>query len=111
MKVLAEAFPGSILVFATMKQETEFSKKEISRIKELAEWGREYDEDRQQTRAPVITLTGTELFTEYTLEETWEKNGGKYKNLIGPTRRPNDLKVLADLTQRLYLGMPPYGLP
>lgn len=111
MKVLAEAIPGSILVFATMKQDAEFSKKEISRIRELAEWGREYDEDRQQTRAPVITLTGTELFTEYTLEETWEKNGGKFKNLIGPTRRPNNLKVLADLTQRLYLGMPPYGLP
>ena len=73
MKSLAETFPGSTLVFAAMKERIDFSKAEINRIKELAEWGREYDEDRQQSRAPVIILTGTELFTEYSLEDSWKK--------------------------------------
>ncbi len=110
MKSLAETFPGSILVFATMKEGTEFSKKEINRIKKLAEWGREYDKARQQTRAPVIMLTGTELFAGYSLRASWEERGGKHKDLIKPASvRIDNLRVLADLTQQLYLGMPSYG--
>ena len=109
MKSLAETFPGSTLVFAAMKETMDFYKSEINRIKELAEWGREYDEDRQQSRAPVIILTGTELFTEYSLEMSWEGKGGMHKDLIGPARgRTDNLRVLADLTQQLYLGMPSY---
>ncbi len=54
MKLLAEAFPGSILVFATMKEAEELSQEEIKRLRKLAEWGREYDKERKQTRAPVI---------------------------------------------------------
>ncbi len=109
MKHLTEAFPGSILVFAALKEADEFSNKEIERLKKLAEWGREYDNDREQSRAPVIILTGTELFTEYSLEESWEGKGGMHKDLIGPARgRTDNLRVLADLTQQLYLGMPSY---
>ena len=107
MKMLAEAFLGSTLVFATMKEE--LSQEEIKRIRKLAKWGRGYDKDRKQTRAPVIVLTGTELFTEMTLEESWKEKGGKHKNLIGPGWvRTDNLRVLADLTQQLYLGMPSY---
>ncbi len=105
MKLLAEAFPGSILVFATMKEE--LSQEEINRIKELAEWGREYDQDREQTRAPVIVLTGTELFTEMFFEESWEERG-RHKHLIQAWKGNNNLRVWADRTQQLYLGMPPY---
>ena len=109
MKQLAETFPGSILVFAALKEDDEFSNKEIERLRKLAEWGREYDEDRQQARTPVIILTGTELFTEYSLEESWEEKGGMHKDLIGTARgRTDNLRVLADLTQQLYLGMPSY---
>ena len=109
MKSLAETFPGSILVFAAMKEGEDFSKEEIERLKKLAEWGREYDREREQSRAPVIILTGTELFTEYSLEESWEGKGGTHKDLIGPARgRTHNLRVLADLTQQLYLGMPSY---
>ena len=113
MKLLAETFPGSILVFATMRKGTDLSKGEINRIKKLAEWGREYDQERGQTRAPVIVLTGMELFTPMFLEESWEEEGGKHKDLIRSPRvraRIDNLRVLADLTQQLYLGMPPYGL-
>ena len=109
MKSLAETFPGSTLVFAAMKERIDFTKAEINRIKGLPEWGREYDQDRQQARTPVIILTGTELFTEYSIEESWKEKGGMHKDLIGPARgRTDNLRVLADLTQQLYLGMPSY---
>ena len=108
MKMLAEAFPGSTLVFASMKEE--LSQEEIKRIRKLAKWGRGYDKDRKQTRAPVIVLTGTELFTEMTLEESWKEKGGMHKRLIEPRWvRTDNLRVFADLTQRLYLGMPSYN--
>ena len=107
MKLLAEAFPGSTLVFATMKDK--LSQEEINRIRKLAQWGRVYYRDRKQTRAPVIVLTGTELFTEMFLDESWKEKGGKHKDLIEPGWvRTDNLRVLADLTQQLYLGMPSY---
>ena len=107
MKLLAETFPGSTLIFATMKER--LSQEEINRIRKLAQWGRVYYKDRKQTRAPVIVLTGTELFTEMFLEESWKEKGGKHKDLIEPGWvRTDNLRVLADLTQQLYLGMPSY---
>ena len=107
MKLLAEAFPGSTLVFATMKDK--LSQEEINRIRKLAQWGRVYYRYRKQTRAPVIVLTGTELFTEMFLDESWKEKGGKHKDLIEPGWvRTDNLRVLADLTQQLYLGMPSY---
>ena len=77
MKLLAQRFPGSILVFATMREGTELSKGEINRIKKLAEWGRKYGEEREQTRAPVIVLTGTELFTADSLEFSMGRKRGE----------------------------------
>ena len=110
MKLLAKKFPGSILVFATMREE--LSRSEINRIKELAEWGREYDKERKQTRAPVIVLTGTELFTTGFLSTSWKEKGGKHKDLESQTSlgTPN-LRILANFTQHLYLDMEmlPYG--
>ena len=112
MKLLAESFPGSVLVFGTMKEATELSLEETTRIRKLAEWGREYDRERKESRAPVIMLTGTELFTAHYLNKAWEEKGGDHKRLIEPawvSVRLNNLRMLADLTQQLYLGMPSYG--
>lgn len=109
MKSLAEKFPGSVLVFATMKEE--LSEEEIGRIRKLANWGRGYSKERRQTRAPVIVLTGTELFSPSSLRHTWENKGGRHKDLAGGVWQGlNNLRFLADATQYLYLGMPPFGL-
>jgi hypothetical protein len=110
MKFLAEAFPGSILVFATMKEANEMSAKELSGIRTLAEWGREYVKESGRTRAPLILLTGTELFAGYALSLTWKDKGGKHQQLSTPGYVSlENLRVLADLTQQLYLGMPSYS--
>ena len=110
MKLLAEAFPGSILVFAAMKEE--LSQGEIDRITELAKWGRKYDKEKRQTRAPVIVLTGTELFTTGSLTTSWKRKGGRHEDLAKrASLGTSNLRILANFTQHLYLDleMLPYG--
>lgn len=77
MKLLAETFPKSIRVFATMKEFDKFSQDEIERIKELAKWGRGYDNKGKEIRAYVMVLTGLELFIDdYSgLSKIWEQKG------------------------------------
>lgn len=113
MKLLAETFPKSILVFATMKEFDEFSQDEIIRLRKLAEWGRGYNNKNKQIRAYVMVLTGLELFIDdYDgLSRAWEKKGGKHQELISHSMvkyHLNNLKLLAELTQQLYLDMPSY---
>lgn len=110
LKKVAIRFPGAILVFATMKQAEELSRDEVTRIAAFAEWGREYASDRRQSRAPVIVLTGTELFAPYSIREAWERAGGKRAGIAKTAWvRMENLRVLADLTQQLYLNMPSYS--
>lgn len=110
MKTLALHFPGCILVFATLKQANELSKDEVARITGLAKWGREHVKGKRQSRAPVIVLTGTELFTPSFLEEEWKKIEGRHAQFAeAGWVRLHNLRVLADLTQQLYLNMPSYG--
>ena len=112
LKLLSAAFPGAILVLATLKELHELSADEIKRIRRLAEWGREYDKDRRQSKAPVVVLTGTELFTPLYLQQKWKEKGGLHAKLIEPayiSSHIENLRILADLTQQIYLGMPSYG--
>ncbi|HEY8162851.1 MAG TPA: hypothetical protein VIF34_11370 [Methylocystis sp.] len=108
MRTLATLFPGSILVFSTMKPM--LSETEVSRLAKLAKWGRERDGDNRRSRAPVIILTGTELFAHPSLHRTWRDKGGLHAR-FSEEQAPHSgsLRVLADQTQQLYLGLPSYG--
>ena len=110
LKAIAQRFPGSVLVFATMRQPDDMSTDEIRAIRRLALWGREPIERERRTRAPVVVLTGIELFSGFLLRETWRKLGGRHAAL-GDTvwPRTDNLRVLADITQQLYLGVPSYA--
>ena len=111
MKLLAETFPKSILVFATMKDFEEFSVDEINRLREFAEWGRGYDNKNKEVRAYIMVLTGLELFMGglERLTNVWEDKGGKYAELAKKRRVHSDnLETLAYATQELYLNMPSY---
>ena len=111
MKLLADTFPKSNLVFATMKNFDEFSVDEIQRLKKLAEWGRGYDNKNKETRAYVMVLTGLELFMDGygSLSNVWEDKGGKHSELAKSRRVHSDnLETLAYATQELYLDMPSY---
>lgn len=110
MKRFAKLFPGSVLIFSTMKEAEELSGEEIRRIRQLAFWGRERILGGLKSRAPVIVLTGLELFAAYSLREAWRSASDRHAELIRPAMvRPENLSTLADLTQQLYLAMPPYG--
>ncbi|MFA5966676.1 MAG: hypothetical protein WC804_21885 [Sphingomonas sp.] len=106
MKQLAIAFPGAALVFATMRQPSDLTEEEEVRLSELAQWGRHYEDTRSEPRAPVIILTGVELFADHSLSCSWQERGGRHAELIAPAYvRPDNLQELADMTQQLYLGM------
>ena len=112
LKAIAQRFPGSVLVFATMRQPDDMSTDEIRAIRRLALWGREPIERERRTRAPVVVLTGIELFSGFLLRETWRKLGGRHAAL-GDTvwPRTDNLTVLADITQQLYLVRMSFGQP
>jgi hypothetical protein len=106
---LALEFPGSILICATMKEALDNDEKE--RIAKLALWGRERISSGI-TKAAVIVLTGTEIFSNNSLglQYVWKQKGGKRAQLIEPAYiREDNLRVLADLTQQIYLDLPSYS--
>ncbi|MGQ0741940.1 MAG: hypothetical protein ACT4OG_06565 [Alphaproteobacteria bacterium] len=106
LKSIAEAIPGSYVVFSAMKKQLSGGEKYL--IRKLAEWGR-VPQKNGEPRAMVIVLTGTELFADYHLKQTWEETGGAHTNMVKhPSVHIDDLWTLADITQQLYLDLPPY---
>jgi len=106
LKSIANKFTGSVFVFSTMKKKLSSSEKKL--IRSFALWGREYN-DFGESKAPVIVLTSTELFARHNLSIEWKKQGGKHSSLIEPAYiRFENLRVLANLTQQLYLDLPSY---
>lgn len=104
MRELGEAFPGSFLLFSTLKRQ--LSPDERSRLQRLARWSRVPRKDGTP-RAWVTVLTGNELFFTWSVGHTWKKLGGKHARIaeIEQTHL-GDPATLADLTQQLYLDMP-----
>lgn len=103
MKVLASEFPGSALIFATLKES--LSPAEIVSIKAMAQSQRN-KRLRGQANNPVIVLTGTELFSSDGAPECWREKGGAYDKFNENRGEWSDLFSIADATQQLYLGLP-----
>lgn len=103
MKVLALAFPGSALIFATLKEK--LLPAEIVSIKAIAQSQRN-KRLRGQANSPVIVLTGTELFSSDGAPKCWRGKGGAYDKFSDERSEWSDLFSIADATQQLYLGLP-----
>ncbi len=103
MKDLAEEFPGSILVFATLNDSLQ--KSEIAMIGSMA-----HAERKKMLRglphSPVVVLTGIELFSSRGVRDCWEGRGGLYDEFHSNRFDYSKLPSLADATQQLYLGFP-----
>ncbi|MBI4006736.1 MAG: hypothetical protein HY356_08700 [Gammaproteobacteria bacterium] len=103
LKDLAVAFPGAVLVFATLNESLD--KTEIKIIGSLAR-----AERRKRLRgmpySPIVVLTGIELFSSRGLRECWNGRGGLYDQFHERSFDYSKLPSLADATQQLYLGMP-----
>lgn len=67
LKTMAQAIPGSYVVFSAMKSQLSGSEK--LRIKRFAEWGQILQKNGEP-RALIVVLTGTELFADHDLNNT-----------------------------------------
>lgn len=102
MARLSAIFPGSVLVFSTLRQN--LNPDEIKQISTLVrkEWRKRL---KRQAYSPIIVLTGTELYSLRGLPYCWKEKGGKYDQFTKSHFDRRDLRALADATQRLYLGL------
>lgn len=101
MEDLAEAFPGAVIIFSTLKESLQETEIEI--IGALA-----HTERKKRLRgvpcSPVVVLTGIELFSSRGVRECWDGRGGLYEEFHKRSFDYSDLFTLADATQQLYLG-------
>ena len=88
---LGDAFPGAILVFATLKES--LTQKEKTIFRRMVNRSRKHQKNNRPFN-PVLILTGKELF----LQSFWQSHLDEW----GPTR---DMSELCDLTQQLNLGI------
>jgi hypothetical protein len=102
MRELATAFPGAILIFATLNDA--LSAQEIELIVPLAMSARR-KRFRGQPHSPVIVLTGVELFSSSWIGNCWDGKDGLYKEFNGQHFDFSDLELVSDATSQLYLGL------
>lgn len=105
--ILGSIYPGSLLVFATLRRE--LAPREKVRLAKLAHKGRGCV-GMEEPANPLLVLTGSELFMNYQPTAFWSKQGGKYASLSKQLRFEGDLIGLCSITQQLYLDMPPMKL-
>lgn len=99
MEKLARLFPGSILVFATLKDKLSVTEKKL--ISTLAKKFRKGLGSRPVN--PILILTKNELMSWLTYDE-------KIKHLINPHMQfSDDIGHLCDVTTQHYLGLPSHS--
>ncbi|MDP2667971.1 MAG: hypothetical protein Q8O65_04585, partial [Nitrosopumilaceae archaeon] len=107
MKWIAEKFPGSIVVFATLKKE--LSAKEKRLLKPFVNKGRKQWKTELPYN-PVLILTATELLSDWGPPECWKDAGDFYKPFADKYKHFwRELVPLCDITQQMYLGMKPWN--
>lgn len=104
MQQIAKQFPGTVLVFATFRDQLE-SNERIA-LQRLAQWGRAFRAS-DGWRAPLIVLTNRELFSFDGAPTCWGGDSS-LKEKIDRFDHAKKLEATADLTQQIYLGMRPY---
>ncbi len=108
MRQVAERFPRAMMIISSLKAISEYSTEEVQRLTDLAKWGRSRALEGRQ-RSHLIVLTATELFSEYGITQAWKAIGGRAAQLVEHASVDlTDLDQLAEATQQLYLGLPPF---
>lgn len=102
MKALGESFPGSALIFATLKDS--LNKGEVRSIKSIVNSQRK-KRFKGLENSPIIILTANELFSSNGAPNCWIDKGGKYLNFARNRANYSDLFELGEATQQLYLDI------
>ena len=100
LQAVAKELPGTVLVVSVLKEN--FSEKEKQLLEKLVRWGWVSVEGRM--RAPVIMLTGVELFANWTVQTSWQQKGAPYP-ADAQMSVFSDLELFAMETQRIHLGL------
>lgn len=104
LQAVARELPGTVLVVSVLKEN--FSEREKRLLEKLVRWGWVSVEGRM--RAPVIMLTGVELFADWSVEKAWQQKGAPYPAEARMSVL-SDLELLAMETQRIHLGLDYYS--
>ena len=105
MRTIGAEFPGGFLVFVTLKKSLSAKEKRI--LAPIVNRGRRYWKNERPFN-PVLILTGNELFADYGLDAVWRELGGVHAQRAQRLNYEDRLLDLADATQEIYLGMPPW---
>ena len=105
MAALAARFPGSVIVFATLRDE--LTEKEKRLLRPLVARSRRYWKNEQPYN-PVLILTRVELFAEMSFQDAWQRAGGRYAQFSTRYYAPDRVLDVCDVTQQLYLAMKPW---
>jgi hypothetical protein len=105
MKSLAEAFPGAVIAFCTLRKQLEPVEKK--RITQLAQRGRRHLR-ADMWHNPVLILTGIELFSDHGPPYCWQDAGGSFAQFANTYRGHDEIQELCGATQQLHFGMESY---
>lgn len=105
MNLLADQFPGAILVFATLKNSITETEKKL--LRPLVNRGRRYW-NNERPYNPILILTGIELFADHGPRNTWNDVGGKHAEFAKRYIGLDDMLQICDATQQIYLEMNPW---
>jgi len=105
MMLLADQFPGAVLVFATLRKS--LTEKEKKLLRPVVNRGRRYWKAERPFNQ-VLILTGTELFSDFGLHYAWKDAGGIHASFAEKYVAWSNLLQLCDVTQQLYLDMKPW---
>jgi len=83
-----------------------FSDQEKELISEFVLWDRKAGVPKRERRT-IILMTGTELFADFSIQNTWKDLGGVYEKYSN-YHSTNSLESFANATQEIYLGVEPY---
>ncbi|GJL56098.1 MAG: hypothetical protein NPIRA02_32300 [Nitrospirales bacterium] len=103
LKIAAEMLPDSVITISVLKEN--FSSNEKALLRKFIDWARR--PVNHEPRHWVILLTGTELFAENGISNTWKNKGGPFSK-FSHYNGTRTLRDLSNSTQAIYLKMPNY---
>lgn len=102
MQLIADSFPGSVMVFATLNQS--FSQDERDVLVPFVKKCRAYWK-LDRPLHPILFLTGIELFSPFGAPSCWKGQGEIADAMATAGRGVHTLLAFCDATQQIHLGL------
>jgi hypothetical protein len=104
MRAVGRSFPGAVLVFATLAEK--LHARDRRALQGLARRGRQHWKGERWLN-PVLVLTARELMSFQEPPKCWEDVTGPVGDFARKHQFVRGILDVCDLTQQLYLGLPP----